>query len=44
MKTLVREDKKKAGLLRDTGRFLGDLFTINDQGLFEGTHVTVNSS
>ena len=41
MKTLVREDKKKAGLLRDTGRFLDDLLTINDQGLFEAVHSTI---
>ena len=34
MRKLISEDKPKARLLSDTGRFLDDLLTINDNGLF----------
>ena len=41
MKKLVKEDKRKAWLLNSTGRFLDDLLTINDNGLFEASHHTI---
>ena len=41
MKNLVSEDKRKAGRLGNTGRFLDDLLTINDDGLFQEVYGTI---